>query len=191
MPEINLLCIRQKKAIRKSFGGLRLVRCNKRQSEKKGYADNFFCMGALYGNLYRVYSKENYDKRDFVCGAYDLVEGIECPQPCDYIRSLPRDRMDDAYLREFPRAFFSTVRWKSGETERQFSALLAQFLETSAIGHIAFLVREPADPPEKIVGCIGLAKFLEMMRAQEIYENIVYLIRADGKENDDGRFGHV
>ena len=36
MPEINLLCIRQKKAIRKSFGGLRLVRCNKRRSEKKG-----------------------------------------------------------------------------------------------------------------------------------------------------------
>ena len=191
MPEINLLCIRQKKAIGRSFGGLRLVRCNKRRSEKKGYADNFFCMGALYGNLYRVYSKENYDKRDFVCGAYDLVEGIECPQPCDYIRSLPRDRMDDAYMQEFPSAFLSAVRWKSGEMEGQFSALLAQLLEASAIGHIAFLVREPADPPEKIVGCIGLAKFLEMMRAQEIYENIVYLIRADGKENDDGRFGHV
>lgn len=191
MPEINLLCIRQKKAIRKSFGGLRLVRCNKRRSEKKRYADNFFCMGALYGNLYRVYSKENYDKRDFVCGAYDLVEGIECPQPCDYIRSLPRDRMDDAYMQEFPSAFLSAVRWKNGEMEGQFSALLAQLLEASAIGHIAFLVREPADPPEKIVGCIGLAKFLEMMRAQEIYENIVYLIRADGKENDDGRFGHV
>lgn len=148
-------------------------------------------MGALYGNLYRVYSKENYDKRDFVCGAYDLVEGIECPQPCDYIRSLPRDRMDDAYMQEFPSAFLSAVRWKNGEMEGQFSALLAQLLEASAIGHIAFLVREPADPPEKIVGCIGLAKFLEMMRAQEIYENIVYLIRADGKENDDGRFGHV
>lgn len=191
MPEINLLCIRQKKAIRKSFGGLRLVRCNKRRSEKKGYADNFFCMGALYGNLYRVYSKENYDKRDFVCGAYDLVEGIEFPQPCDYIRSLPRDRMDDAYMQEFPSAFLSAVRWKNGEMEGQFSALLAQLLEASAIGHIAFLVREPADPPEKIVGCIGLAKFLEMMRAQEIYENIVYLIRADGKENDDGRFGYV
>lgn len=80
---------------------------------------------------------------------------------------------------------------KAGETERQFSALLAHFLEASAIGHIAFLVREPADPPEKIVGCIGLAKVLEMMRAQEIYENIVYLIRADDKENDDGKFGHV
>lgn len=114
MPEINLLCIRQKKAIGRSFGGLRLVKLNKRQSERKGYADNFFCMGVLYGNLYQVYSKENYKKRDFVCGAYDLVEGIECPLPCDYIRSLPRDRMDDAYLREFPRAFFSTVRWKSG-----------------------------------------------------------------------------
>lgn len=187
----SICSVSVRKAIGRSFGGLRLVKLNKRQSERKGYADNFFCMGALYGNLYRIYSKENYEKRDFVCGAYDLIEGIECPQPCDYIRSLPRDRMDDAYMQEFPSAFFSAVRWKNGEMEGQFSALLAQLLEASAIGHIAFLVRELADPPEKIVGCTGLAKFLEMMRAQEIYENIVYLIRADDKENDDGKFGHV
>lgn len=176
LPEINIICIRQEKKLKISTTDLKVLKCNKRQKDVKGYQDNFHCMGALLGNWYQVLSKQNYKSRDYICGAFDIIEGDICDNPAEYYKMRLVDKSDIEFYRDNPGYLLQSVAIKQSVKSSLLQVLKAS-LQASKIGMIAFLVRESIDPPEKIFGCIDLDEFTRRLNAYEIYFNSVYIIK--------------
>ena len=178
MPEINIICIRQNKKLKNPTADLEIFRCNKKQKDMKGYQDNFYCMGALYGNWYQILSKKNFDADDFVCGAYDVMDGEICDKPADYYRTRLMDKSDIAFYRENP-GYLLQSAVIAQEMKPSFLQILKASLQASKIGMTAFLIRECIDPPENIFGCVDFDEFVRRLNSLEIYYNAVYIIKDD------------
>ncbi len=178
MPEINILCIKPEGKIvyNKELFYLEKGKC---------YADNWEVVGALQGEWYRVYSRANYNNDDFVCGAYDIVSGVSAHNFADYYKHLLLDDFDALFKKDNPGSTTEYISFINTETRDEFCKLIHDFIKRSKIKAAMILFRESLDPPEKIVGCITIDKFIDLLNKNQIYQNLAYIVK---ERNEDEKY---
>lgn len=174
--EINILCIKPKGKIvyNKELFYIEKGKC---------YADNWEVVGALQGKWYRVYSRSNYNNDDFVCGAYDIVSGVTTSDFADYYKHLLSDDFDVLFKKDNPGNTTEYICFINTKMRDEFCNLLYDFIRRSKIKTVMILFRESLDPPEKIVGCITIDKFIDLLNKNQIYQNLAYIVK-ERNENE-------
>lgn len=170
MSEINLLCVKPKNQVVYDKELFYL-------EKGKGYADNFAVMKAIKGSWYRLYSHKNFIQDDYVCGAYDIVEGKIAVDLADYYKYMIVDELDTMFRNDNPGFMPYYVHFLSDELSVAYINLLTDMLMASEIKTVIVLFRESLDSPEKIVGNISIDKFASLLRNNQIYENVVYIVK--------------
>lgn len=176
MSEINILCIKPKGKIvyNKKLFYLEKGKC---------YADNWEVVGALQGEWYRIYSRSNYNNDDFVCGAYDIVNSVTTSNFADYYKHLLTDDFDALFKKDNPENTTEYISFITTIMRDEFCNLLHKIIENSKIKSVMILFRESLDPPEKIVGCITIDKFIDLLNRNQIYQNLAYIVK-ERNENE-------
>lgn len=174
--EINILCIKPKGKIvyNKKLFYLEKGKC---------YADNWEVVGALQGEWYRIYSRSNYNNDDFVCGAYDIVNSVTTSNFADYYKHLLTDDFDALFKKDNPENTTEYISFITTIMRDEFCNLLHKIIENSKIKSVMILFRESLDPPEKIVGCITIDKFIDLLNRNQIYQNLAYIVK-ERNENE-------
>lgn len=178
MSEINILCIKPKGKIvyNKKLFYLEKGKC---------YADNWEVVGALQGEWYRVYSRSNYNKDDFVCGAYDIVNSVTTSNFADYYKHLLTDDFDALFKKDNPENTTEYISFINTIMRDEFCNLIHNIIENSKIKSVMILFRESLDPPEKIVGCITIDKFIDLLNKNQVYQNLAYIVK---ERNEDEKY---
>lgn len=178
MSEINILCIKPKGKIvyNKKLFYLEKGKC---------YADNWEVVGALQGEWYRVYSRSNYNKDDFVCGAYDIVNSVTTSNFADYYKHLLADDFDALFKKDNPGNTTEYISFINTIMRDEFCNLIHNIIENSKIKSVMILFRESLDPPEKIVGCITIDKFIDLLNKNQVYQNLAYIVK---ERNEDEKY---
>lgn len=200
--DIMLLCVDAKKNVKYDKNSFYLEKC-KRNYKYYGFrTDNLHVFNQIRGKLFEVYSKEEYLKnRELLAGTYDIFDNdLENEVQPNYVIL---DEFDDYFIDSISRVqiidkkifmnessevehlpHYSIVKFVRKDMENRFIQLLKDMLESSNIKTCVLLISEQVDRPEKIVGPITLNKFIEMVKNNQIYDNIEYII-CQKDENDN------
>lgn len=199
--DVMLLCVDAKRNVKYDKNSFYLEKC-KRDYKHCGFrTDNLHIFNQIRGKLFEVYSKEEYLKYNGLAGSIDIFDdGIENEVQPSYVVLDDFDAYFDDYI--------SRIHYKDGKIIRDESAeitldphyngvrfvnrkigikfinLLKDIIESSNVKTCVLLVSEQLDRPEKIVGPITLNKFVEMIKKNQIYEHIEYIISLKD-ENDN------
>ena len=196
-----LLCVDAKKNVKYDKNSFYLEKC-KRDYRYCGFrTDNLHMFNQIRGKLFEVYSREAYMKGDIMVGSIDIFDDdIENEVQPNYV---VLDEFDDYFINSISRVsivdgkvfinessevehfpHYSSVRFVNKNMENKFIQLLKDILESSNVKTCVLLISEQVDRPEKIVGPITLNKFIEMVKNNQIYEHIEYIISLKN-ENDN------
>ena len=195
-----LLCVYAKKNVKYDKNSFYLEKC--KRNYKYCGTGNFHILNQMRGKLFEVYSKEEYLKnRELLAGTYDIFDNdLENEEQPNYVIL---DEFDDYFIDSISRVQFidkkifineseeidyfpqySIVKFVREDIENRFIQLLKDMLESSNIKTCVLLISVPVARPEKIVGPITLNKFIEMVKNNQIYDNIEYIICQKDKNDN-------
>ncbi len=161
MFDLNILCIKQKKA--KIINNLNIyveaVNKNDKQINKR-YWEIWRFMDLTDGIWYDVLKEENENAGTSVCDIYDDIA-----QEVPYWIANREDIKSDLFPFYFKQEYIQSIK-----------LLMSELLKESPVKTIYLLCRCQSHEREIISGSLSMEEFFTLMESKKIYANICYII---------------
>ncbi len=169
--DIIILSLKEKKEIGKFYEGFYIEKIKDETGYNEYCFDSYKILNSFDGYFYNIFSEKSYSNGDIIAGSYDIFDYMDSKKP-EYVLEDSKDKNFNETIKRNP---YLSLKLKNGY-KNKFKKLLIEFLECSEVEACVFLVRQPIENPEKIIGPINVQKFFDLLDENKIYMNFPYII---------------